>query len=271
MGHEYVAKVMGEDGLISYSKEENETWETLFNRQEKLIQGRAYQGFLDGLDLLDFPRNRIPQAKEVNKVLNAKTGWSVEPVAAIIPATEFFTLLSKKKFPAASFIRIPEELDYIEEPDIFHELYGHCPLITDQRYADFLQGVGEIGLTINPKRRKYLFRLFWFTIEFGLIQTNQGLVSYGGGILSSIYETVSALEDPKAQRIPFDLMTALRNDYRIDIPQTLYFIIESLDQVYSTLNENLEERIEEAFELGDLPVAYPPKEGDGEKKRMIDC
>ena len=273
MGHQYISHRPDDSGFINYSQIEHDTWAKLIARQNPVVKDKAHPLYLEGLKRLNFPHDRIPQHSEVSQILNEYTGWGVEPVAALIPATQFFTLLSNKKFPAASFIRIPEELNYIEEPDIFHEFYGHCPLITEKPYAHFLHEIGKVGLTIEPKLRKYVFRLFWFTIEFGLIKTPSGLVSYGGGILSSIHETVSCLTDPKVERQDFDLMNVLRTDYRIDIPQPLYFVINSLDQVYELAEIDIASKINQAYQMGDLPVKYPPRTVVAADlvKREVDC
>ena len=138
------------------------------------------------------------------------TGWSVVPVPAMIKPEQFFELLANKKFPAATFIRTPEDLDYLQEPDIFHEFFGHCPMITYQPFADFMQTYGKLALLAKTEHRSFLSRLFWFTVEFGLIQTDQGVRCYGGGILSSKNETVYAVESDIPQRKPFDLIEVLR-------------------------------------------------------------
>src|SRR5690606_29526597 len=158
--------------------DENNTWNTLITRQSEIVKSRASNEFLEGLDRIGFSRDRVPQHTDINDRLRSFTGWQVEIVPALIPAKEFFTLLANKKFPAASFIRIPEELDYIQEPDIFHEFYGHVPLLTFSDYARFMEEFGKLALSIAPTDRRRLFRLFWFTVEFGLLKTSEGVKAY---------------------------------------------------------------------------------------------
>ena len=152
------------NGLIKYSSAENEVWQTLYKRQVGLWSGRACQDYLDGLAALNLTTDEIPQLPQVSKILNAMTGWVVEPVAALISAREFFGLLGQRKFPAATFIRTMDELDYVQEPDIFHELVGHCPMLTNQVYADFMQDYAQMVLTFPEEDWPLLQRLFWFTV-----------------------------------------------------------------------------------------------------------
>jgi phenylalanine-4-hydroxylase len=172
------------NGVAHYNKTQNETWDFLLNRQKILVQARASKEYLKGLEILNF-QNTIPQHFEVTEILSSINGWGVEPVPALIQPEHFFSLLSKKRFPAANFIRIPEEIDYIEEPDIFHELFGHCPLLTNEPYAEFMHQYGKLALKADKKTQMRMFRLFWFTIEFGLIKEDEKILAYGGGILSS--------------------------------------------------------------------------------------
>ena len=258
----YIAKKANADGFIPYTDDENAIWKTLFERQMKILEGRACREFIEGLKLLNLSSDRIPQPDEVSKALRRATGWSVEPVEAVIPADEFFTLLANKKFPAASFIRHLEDLDYIEEPDIFHELFGHCPLITLQPYADFLEAYGKMALKSDPKDLKYLFRLFWFTIEFGLIKTDEGVRIFGGGILSSYQETLEALEKPEESFEDFDIDTALRTPYRIDMVQPQYFVIEGYETLYDILKEDLTKQIQVAKKLPAIMPKRPFLKGD---------
>lgn len=252
----YVSKQVDKNGNVPYTAEENRVWSILYRRQEKVLSGRSCPEFIDGLKILNFNQNRIPQPNEVNKVLGAATGWGVETVAAVIPPKEFFELLANKKFPAASFIRTEAELDYLKEPDIFHELFGHCPLLTVQAYADFVEAYGKLALKANSKQRKYLFRLFWFTIEFGLIQSPEGLRIMGGGILSSYQETQECLVKKNTGREPFDIDKALRTPYRIDMVQNHYYILENFDQLYTILNADILDRIDKVSELPDLEPEF---------------
>jgi phenylalanine-4-hydroxylase len=235
----YIAKKPNKHGFIDFTAEENATWGILLERQLQVVQNRACDEFILGLKKLNFSKTHIPQCGEVSEVLKAATGWSVVPVDAIIPLSEFFRLLANRQFPAASFIRRREDLDYLQEPDIFHEYFGHCPLLTHPAYADFVHWYGETVLRMPANLQSVLGRLFWFTIEFGLTETAQGLRIYGGGILSSFTETVYALEDSKVQRLPFELLKILNAAYRYDQIQTRYFVLKNLDQLFTLKGERI--------------------------------
>lgn len=254
----YISKQANSEGIIDWTVDENKTWSTLLERQTQIVQTRACTEFLEGLDRIQFSKKSVPQHREINHRLKGFTGWEVEIVPALIPAKEFFTLLANKKFPAASFIRIPEELDYIQEPDIFHEFYGHVPLLTFKEYANFMEDFGKLALSIAPKDRRRLFRIFWFTIEFGLLKTKDGIRAYGGGMLSSIHETVYSVESSVPKRLPFDPLTALRTPYRYDIPQPLYYVLNKFDDLYKILDQDLLTLLEESKALGDLPPLFEP-------------
>jgi phenylalanine-4-hydroxylase len=254
----YVSKYPNADGLIDWTPDEDRTWSTLITRQTEIVKTRACAEFLEGLEKINFAQDCIPQHTEINSRLRQLSGWEVEVVPALIPAKDFFTLLANKKFPAASFIRIPEELDYIQEPDIFHEFYGHVPLLTFPDYANFMEEFGKIALSVSSKDRRRLFRLFWFTIEFGLLQTKDGIRAYGGGMLSSIHETVYSLESSVPKREAFDSLTALRTPYRIDIPQPLYYVLNDFSDLYKILENDLVSLLEESKELGDFPPLFVP-------------
>lgn len=258
----YVSKQPNAKGLIDWTADENRTWNTLIDRQTEIVKTRACDEFLEGLDRIGFSRDRVPQHTEINSRLADFTGWEVEVVPALIPAKEFFTLLANKKFPAASFIRTPEELDYIQEPDIFHEFYGHVPLLTFPDYANFMEEFGKIALSVSPKDRRRLFRLFWFTIEFGLLKTDKGVKAYGGGMLSSIHETVYSVEGTNAKRVPFDSLTALRTPYRIDIPQPLYYVLDNFSDLFKILDQDVVALLEESKELGDFEPLFEPLTGE---------
>jgi len=266
MGHQYISKLPNEKGIIEYTDLENSTWERLIDRQLVNIKNRCCDEYLDGLSILNLSQKKIPQHNEVSEILKKETGWGVEVVPAIIPADEFFKLLANKKFPVASFIRIPEEFDYLEEPDIFHEIFGHCPLLTNQNYADFMQWYGELALGLTPKDRNRLFRLFWFTIEFGLIKQQNGFKAYGGGILSSPKETIHAIENPEVIRKPLQALESLRTPFRIDIVQPLYFYIEKFEDLFELTKLNLKSLVDESREQGSFAPLFPSKDeyqGDG--------
>jgi phenylalanine-4-hydroxylase len=191
----YVSKHADEAGIIQWSAQEDKIWNTLITRQLSHIKGKACDEYFEGLEKLQLPTDKIPQLGDVSKVLKATTGWECYPVPALIGFGEFFKLLSEKKFPVATFIRTEDELDYLQEPDIFHEIFGHCPLLTNPSFANYTQAYGKMGLNATKEERVFLARLYWFTIEFGLLDTPKGLRIYGGGILSSPSETEYAMKD----------------------------------------------------------------------------
>ena len=253
----YVAHQPDEHGIIHYSAEEHRVWGLLFERQKTLLPGRASDEFLQGLDCLGLTAEKIPQLPDMSRRLQAKTGWQVEAVPALISARSFFELLADRRFPAATFIRTAEELDYVTEPDIFHELFGHCPMLTDKVYADFMHDYALKVLTFPESDWPLLQRLFWFTVEFGLIYTKKGLRAYGGGILSSISETVYSVESDIALRALFDPVVALRTPYRIDQLQPVYFVIHDYHQLYDVVVSDLGARMLRARELGEFPPLFP--------------
>lgn len=256
----YEAKVPDANGVIPYTDEEHSVWRDLYARQIDIIQGRACREFLDGLEILDLPTDRIPQPAEVSKVLLERTGWQVEPVPALINFDRFFKLLAERKFPAASFIRTRDEMDYLQEPDIFHEIFGHTAMLTHQAFADFTEAYGKAGVKATKEERVFLARLYWFTVEFGLLQTADGIRIYGGGIASSPGETLYSLESPEPMRRPFDPIEALRTPYRIDIYQTVYFILDRMDDLFELASADLLALIREARALGQFTPTYPPKQ-----------
>jgi len=256
----YSAKVPDENGVIPYTDEEHSVWADLYQQQIQIIDGRVAPEFMDGLDMLGLPSDRIPQPTEVSRVLLERTGWQVEPVPALINFDRFFKLLAERKFPAASFIRTREEMDYLQEPDIFHEIFGHTTMLTHQAFADFTEAYGRAGVKASKAERVFLARLYWFTVEFGLIQTPSGARIYGGGIASSPGETVYALESDEPLRRPFDPIEALRTPYRIDIYQTVYFILDHMNDLFELSSTDLLGLIREARALGQFEPTYPPKQ-----------
>ncbi|MFI4962932.1 MAG: phenylalanine 4-monooxygenase [Legionellales bacterium] len=252
----YVSHVPDAQGLINYSAEEHRIWGVLFNRQMSLLPGRACDSFLKGLKALDLKAEAIPQLPELSKRLQVKTGWKVAPVAALISARAFFELLAEKQFPAATFIRSEAELNYVKEPDIFHEIFGHCPMLTDTVYADFVHDYACKVLTFPESDWALLQRLFWFTVEFGLIKTVKGLRAYGGGILSSISETVYSVESDIPLRVLFDPVAVFRTPYRIDKLQPVYFVIENYQTLYDFVLSNIAELIARARELHEYPPLF---------------
>ncbi len=255
----YAAKIPDSDGIIPYTDEEHSVWADLYARQLEVIQGRVCGEFLDGLEMLKLPPDRIPQPHEVSAVLRERTGWEVAPVPALINFDRFFQLLSEKKFPAASFIRSREDMDYLQEPDIFHEIFGHATMLTHPGFADFTEAYGKAGVRATKAERVFLARLYWFTVEFGLLQTPQGLRICGGGIASSPGETHYALESDEPIRRPFDPVDALRTPYRIDIYQTVYYLLDRLDDLFDLARADLLGLIRQARALGAFTPTYPPK------------
>jgi len=252
----YTSHKPDEQGLVTYSLEENEVWQTLYQRQMPLLPGRACDEFIEGLGLLSLSQQEIPQLPIVSQHLFACTGWQVVAVDALISPRAFFTLLANKQFPAATFIRTMDELDYVKEPDIFHELFGHCPMLTNAVYADFMYRYAQLVLTFPEEDWALLQRLFWFTVEFGLIKTPDGLRGYGGGILSSISETVYCVESPQALRALFDPIAVFRTPYRIDRLQAIYFVIDSYQQLYEVVSEQMAVWIKQARALGEYPPFF---------------
>ncbi|MGX5200535.1 phenylalanine 4-monooxygenase [Aliikangiella sp. IMCC44632] len=256
----YISKQPNSFGIIDYSAVENQTWHDLYSRQYNIIKNRACDEFLEGLEILNMDADKIPQLPAINQKLNQLTGWQVERVPALIGFERFFELLANRRFPAATFIRRPEDIDYIKEPDIFHELFGHCPLLTNQAYADFSQHYGQLGLAASKQERAMLARLYWYTIEFGLIKTNAGLKIYGGGILSSFEETCYSLESTIPTRSPLNVVEAFRTHYRIDELQKNYFFIEQLSDLNHLKELDLSKLASHAKTLGMKPSDYAPKE-----------
>ncbi len=256
--HCYVSLPLDAEGRAKYSTTENETWTFLLQRQKELIKTRASKEFLKGVELLNFT-DHIPQHFEITEKLKGHTGWSVEHVPALIQPDHFFTLLAHKKFPAANFIRTKEDIDYIEEPDVFHELFGHCPLLTNATYAEFMHQYGVLALQADAKTRMRMFRLFWFTIEFGLIREDGELKAYGGGILSSKSEVIYSVESDIPERRALDALDALRTPFRIDILQPVYFVINSFEELFDIIKKDPLRLAHESMLMNDFPAKFERK------------
>lgn len=235
MNTAYQARTPDATGFIHYHDDEHSIWRDLFIRQQSSIAGKACQDYLDGLAHLNLPCEHIPQLADIDQVLQQMTGFKTAAVPALISFSKFFGLLAEQRFPVATFIRTREDFDYIQEPDIFHEIVGHCPLLTHPAFAQFTHTYGRLGLKSDKVTRVFLARLYWFTMEFGLIDTTDGLRIYGGGILSSPAETEYALS-AKPEYRPFNLNDILRTPYRIDKIQPIYYVINSPDVLFE-LNE----------------------------------
>ncbi len=252
----YIAHIPNAQGLVNYSAEERRIWKTLFERQVKLLPGRACDEFISGLKTLGITSDVIPQIPDLSRCLKAETGWQVSAVAALISAREFFELLATKHFPVATFIRTEEELDYVKEPDIFHEVFGHCPMLTDKVYAEFVYDYARKVLTFPESDWALLQRMFWFTVEFGLIKTQKGLRAYGGGILSSISEIIYSVESDIPLRVIFEPIPAFRMPYRIDMLQPIYFVINDYQTLYDFVLSNISELLARTRELGEFPPLF---------------
>lgn len=257
---QYHSKPVSQEGWVEWSLEEDAIWHDLVKRQLDVINDRACDAYLHGLTLLDLPLDRVPQLPEINQVLMETTGWQVQPVPALIDFDRFFDLLANKKFPVATFLRTRDEFDYLQEPDFFHEIFGHCAMLTNTDFATFTEHYGKLGQAATPKQRAYLARLYWFTVEFGLVKEGHRLKIYGGGILSSPAETMYALEGDLAVRERFDLQTVLRTPYRIDIIQPKYYVIDELSELFKISQENLLQQADLAIDEGLLPPLFEPKE-----------
>lgn len=228
----YTSKTADGEGRFAYTADEHAVWRDLIARQDGILESRAIPEVLRGLEALALPRDRVPQVLEVNARLGALTGFGVEPVAAMISDDEFFDLLARRRFPVATFVRSRDELDYLTEPDIFHEVYGHCPLLTDPRVCEALENFGRAAATLGRGYYEPLHRLFWFTVEFGLAETPHGQRIYGAGITSSAKETVYCLEADDVDRRAFDPVEICATDYRIDVLQPRYYVLDDFTDLF---------------------------------------
>ena len=219
-----------DQGWSSYTREEHAVWKTLFERQRRLLPERACDEFIAGMRALPIGADGIPDFRRLSDVLFERTGWQVVAVPGLVPDEIFFDHLANRRFPAGRFIRKAHELDYLEEPDVFHDVFGHVPMLMNPVIADYIQAYGEGGLRARKLGvLEQLARVYWYTVEFGLVQQRDGLRIYGSGIVSSYSETLFALDDPSPNRIGFDLLRAMRTRYRIDDFQETYFVIPDLD------------------------------------------
>lgn len=243
-----------DQGWETYTQAEHDVWITLYERQTDMLHGRACDEFLRGLDALDLHRSGIPDFARINEELKRLTGWTVVAVPGLVPDDVFFDHLANRRFPAGQFIRKPHELDYLQEPDIFHDVFGHVPMLTDPVFADYMQAYGEGGRrALGLGRLANLARLYWYTVEFGLMNTPAGLRIYGAGIVSSRTESIFALDDPSPNRIGFDLERVMRTLYRIDDFQQVYFVIDSIQTLQEvTLRDfgAIYERLASATDIG---------------------
>ncbi|GAB3928206.1 phenylalanine 4-monooxygenase [Larkinella terrae] len=241
----------------NYSADDQAVWRLLFERQMKLLPGKASQDYLDGIGKVGFVADHIPDFEnELNPRLLRLTNWRVSAVPGLISNRDFFELMQNRNFPATTWLRRREQLDYLQEPDMFHDTFGHVPMLSNQAFCDFLAALSRIALAHvdHPEAIEMISRLYWYTVEFGLIQESGGsgrlrpgrdqLRIYGGGILSSTGETTYSLSSPHPKRIPYDVGTLLQTPYVIDRFQDRYFVIDSFEQLYHSIPE-IEEKLEE--------------------------
>jgi phenylalanine-4-hydroxylase len=245
-----------DQGWAAYTPAEHQVWITLYERQTALLEGRACEPFLKGLEALDLHRSGIPDFARINAELNRLTGWSVVAVPGLVPDEVFFDHLANRRFPAGQFIRKPDELDYLQEPDIFHDVFGHVPMLTDPVFADYMQAYGRGGLrALQRGQLANLARLYWYTVEFGLLQTPKGARIYGAGIVSSRTESIFALDDPSPNRLGFDLERVMRTPYRIDDFQQVYFVVPSLQALLDATLQDFGAIYDRLETESDIPIA----------------
>jgi phenylalanine-4-hydroxylase len=236
-----------------YTPEEHARWDALYAQQMRVLEGRACDAFFEGCRRLDLGRGGVPNFEALSEELKAVTGWSVVPVPMLIPDHVFFYHLANRRFPAGNFIRAGAETDYIEEPDVFHDVFGHVPLLTDPTFARYMEAYGRAGWkALKYNRLKALGALYWYTVEFGLILQPDGLRIYGAGILSSAEEAVFALEAASPNRIHLSVDRVMRTDYKIDDLQQTYVVIESFDELFHETEDRVFDPIYQALKPGFL-------------------
>lgn len=245
-----------EQAWDQYTPEDHAIWRDLYARQIRLLERYAAPEFIAGARALRSSPDCIPRIDETNAILSAATGWRIVAVPGLIPENHFFAHLANRQFPVTVWIRRRDELDYLSEPDIFHDFFGHVPLLTNPTFARFMQAYGEAGpKAIAANGLKMLARLYWYMVEFGLIATPQGLRVYGSGILSSKSETVYSVESPQPNRIRFDLERVMLTDYLIDDFQQTYFVIDSFEQLFRAAYDTDFAPIYQRY--GDVPGIAP--------------
>lgn len=244
-----------------YTAEEHAVWKILFERQTALLPGRACDEFVEGMRDLPLEADQIPDFRALNDVLKPKTGWEIVAVPGLVPDDVFFAHLANRRFPSGQFIRQANQLDYLQEPDVFHDVFGHVPMLMNPVMADFIQAYGEGGLRAQKLGTlSLLARVYWYTVEFGLVQQANGLRLYGAGIASSRTESVFCLDDDSPHRVAFDLPRVMRTHYRIDDFQEIYFVLNHLDDLLELARVDFEPLYRSvsgmpAFQPGDLAPA----------------
>ena len=259
-----------------YSAEEHAIWRLLFDRQQHLLVGRACREYLDGLEGLGVAAEGIPDFQRLSDLLDRATGWRIAPVPGIVPDELFFALLARRRFPSTCFIRRRDQLDYLQEPDVFHDICGHVPMLMAPVFADYMQAYGEGGLkALRLGHLQELARLYWYTVEFGLIATPEGLRIYGSGILSSAGESVYCLDDAHPHRLRFDLRRLMRTRYHIDRYQQTYFVIDDFAELFDATRPDFAPIYREIASLPEIPpdamlpgeLAWKPGSGKKEGPR----
>ena len=230
--------IMLQQQYNTYTPEHFEVWDILFARQMKNLHDTVTQKYIEGLEKIHFNPHRIPDFALANKLLEQHTGWHIQAVPGIIPDKDFFLFLNQRKFPATCWLRNMNQLNYIQEPDMFHDVFGHIPLLTDEHFCEFLFGLSKIALQHidNAYAIELMSRIYWFTIEFGLINENGQTRIYGAGIISSAGETEYSLSKQPVH-LPFNVAEVLKSDFHKDKMQEKYFVIESFEQLYNSLSE----------------------------------
>jgi len=239
----------------AYSAHEHRIWKTLYEQQASMLPDRACDAFLRGMVALNLHQDGIPDFRRLNEDLSLLTGWRVVAVPGLVPDEVFFNHLAHRRFPAGRFIRKANQLDYLQEPDVFHDVFGHVPMLTDPVFADYMQAYGEGGLRAHRlDHLPHLARLYWHTVEFGLLQTPAGLRIYGAGIVSSRLETLYALDDPAPLRLAFSLERVMRTPYRIDDLQPTYFVAPSLIALLEATLQDFAGLYDRLACLPDIPI-----------------
>lgn len=242
-----------DQGWAAYTPQEHGVWRKLYERQSRLLPGRVCDEFLAGLQALPIVPDRIPDFDELSLELMRRTGWQIVAVPGLVPDEVFFEHLANRRFPAGNFIRRADQLDYLEEPDVFHDIFGHAPMLMNPALADYMQAYGQGGLRARRLGvLDKLARVYWYTVEFGLVQQNGGLRIYGAGIASSATEALFSLDDDSPHRIGFDLQRVLRSRYRIDDFQQNYFVLNRLDDLLELAQIDFAPHYERLAQLSDI-------------------
>jgi len=240
-----------------YTATDHDVWRQLYERQRQLLVGRACDEFIDAQDAMGMTPTQIPKIADINRVLEAATGWTLIGVEGLLPELDFFDHLANRRFPVTWWIRRPDQVDYIEEPDLFHDLFGHVPLLMNPLFADYMAAYGRGGVKahgIGAEALQNLTRLYWYTVEFGLIKQQDGLRIYGSGIVSSKGESIHCLDSNAPNRIGFDLERIMRTRYRIDSYQKTYFVIDSFEQLMDATRPDFTPIYARLAEQGSIPA-----------------